>query len=234
MHVLSEHQDKGPINNSRQRLTHDLAIADTKLVTRAQFGDRRAFDLLFLKYRDRIMKLTLRYTRNWEDAEDAAQIAFMRAYRGLKSFRGDSAFYSWLHRIAINAAATMVCLRRRDESSTLRLDNAAGAELSETCQALKECDSPEALALTEEMKGIILSGIRSLCEEQSAAIMMHEFEGLSYAEVASAMSCPLGTVRSRVFRAREFLGARLRQVYENGLGRKPAPHRQTFGTQRVK
>jgi RNA polymerase sigma-70 factor (ECF subfamily) len=164
------------------------------------------------------MKLTLRYTRNQADAEDAAQIAFMRAYGGLKSFRGEAAFYSWLHRIAINSAATILGLRRREES-LFRPDTSARTEVSETSEAFKEMDTPEDLALTEEMLEVILSGIRCLCEEQSTAIIMHELEGLSYAEVASAMSCPLGTVRSRVFRAREFVDSRLRRVYEEGLGR---------------
>jgi RNA polymerase sigma-70 factor (ECF subfamily) len=220
------------LNQQEERLSSpqpppaDFMASDRTLVIRAKAGETRAFDQLVRKYRDRILKLTLRYTRNQADAEDAAQIAFMRAYRGLKFFRGDAAFYSWLHRIAMNSAATMLGLRRR-EASVFRSGTSARAELSETSEAFKELDTPEELALTEEMLEVILGGIGCLCEEQRSAIIMHEWEGLSYAEVAGAMSCPLGTVRSRVFRAREFIDNRLRHVYEEGLGRKRAARSET-------
>lgn len=200
----------------------DSTASDRSLVIRAQSGETRAFDELVRRYRGRIMKLTLRYTHNQADAEDAAQIAFMRAYGGLRSFRGEAAFYSWLHRIAINSATTILCSRRR-EWDLLRSDSSVRVEVNETTESFKELDTPEDLALTEELLEVILSGIKCLSEEQRAAIIMRELEGLSYAEVADAMSCPLGTVRSRVFRAREFVEERLRHVYEEGLGRKRPP-----------
>lgn len=224
MRLALNHQDEQL--SSLERSRKDSMASDLRLVFRAQSGETSAFDLLVRKYRERIMKLTLRYTRNRADAEDAAQVAFMRAYAGLKSFRGEAAFYSWLHRIAINAATTILDSRRR-EQSLFRPAPSAGSEASETSDAFKDMDTPEDLALTEEMLEVILSGISCLCEEQSTALVMHELEGLSYAEVADAMSCPLGTVRSRVFRAREFVDDRLRHVYEEGLGRSRAGRRQS-------
>jgi RNA polymerase sigma-70 factor (ECF subfamily) len=202
--------------------TEDSTASDRSLVIRAQSGETRAFEQLVRRYRDRIMKLTLRYTHNQADAEDAAQIAFMRAYGGLQSFRGEAAFYSWLHRIAINSATTILYSRKR-EWDLFRPDISVRVEVTETTETFKELDTPEDLALTEELLEVILSGIKCLSEEQREAITMRELEGLSYADVASSMSCPLGTVRSRVFRAREFVENRIRHVYEEGLGRKRPP-----------
>jgi RNA polymerase sigma-70 factor, ECF subfamily len=202
--------------------SEDGALNDRTLVSRAQSGEPQAFDQLVRKYHDRVMKVTLRYTRNQADAEDAAQNTFMRAYLGLRYFRGDAAFYSWLHRIAINSAATILSSRRRDES-LFRPDASAPAELKETSAFFKELDTPEELALTEEILEVVINSIRCLCEDQRTAIVLHELEGRSYAEVATAMSCPIGTARSRVFRARAVVDNRLRRIYVEGLGRASGP-----------
>jgi RNA polymerase sigma-70 factor, ECF subfamily len=169
------------------------------------------------KYRPRIMQLAMRYTRNPEDAEDVVQDTFLKAFRALRQFRGDSAFYSWLHRIAINATKTALVARRRDLSAIApTLDS---SELDEGLGVPRDFDTPEELALTEEIYHVVNTAIGKLCEELRGAILLREFEGLSYAEVASRMSCPIGTVRSRVFRAREAIDSQLRRVFDNGLSR---------------
>jgi RNA polymerase sigma-70 factor, ECF subfamily len=196
---------------------HDGALsADHALVLRAQSGDRGAFDALMRKYRHRVMQVCRRYMHNSADAEDAVQITLMKAYRGLKRFRGDAAFYSWLHRIAINSAMTLASLATRRES-LFALD----LHLEELSQALmpKALDTPEGLALADETLKVVWRAIASLCEEQRAALVLHELHGMSYADVARAMSCPVGTVRSRVFRAREAVDAKIQRVYDGGLGR---------------
>jgi RNA polymerase sigma-70 factor (ECF subfamily) len=188
--------------------------ADQALVLRAQSGDRGAFDALVRKYRHRVMQVCRRYMHNSEDAEDAVQITLMKAYRGLKRFRGDAAFYSWLHRIAMTSAMTLASLEMRRESFFV-LDH---EELSEALVP-KALDTPEGLALADETLKVVWHAIASLCEEQRATLLLHELHGKSYSEVAHAMSCPVGTVRSRVFRAREAIDAQIRRVYAGGLGR---------------
>jgi RNA polymerase sigma-70 factor (ECF subfamily) len=215
MRSLNKQEDE---QRPTERAAEHSTASDWGLVTRAQSGEPQAFDQLVRKYQDRVMKVTLRYTRNQADAEDAAQNTFMRAYRGLKHFRGDAAFYSWLHRIAINSASTILGLRRR-ERSVFRPAVPSPAEMRGASEVFKELDTPEDIALTEEIFEVVLSSIQCLCAEQRTAILLHELEGLSYAQVAAAMSCPLGTVRSRVFRARQVVDNRLRRVYEDGLGR---------------
>jgi RNA polymerase sigma-70 factor, ECF subfamily len=179
-------------------------------VARAQAGERSAFNELVRKYRHRVLKLAMRYTRNRADAEDAVQNTFIHAYCGLPHFRGDAAFYSWLHRIAVNSAKTSIALRARD-ASIFKFNTRSDDALNDASVALKELDTPEELALTEEICEAVNGAIGELCEEQRTAIVLRELEGLSYSEVASAMSCPLGTVRSRVFRAREAINAQLHQ-----------------------
>jgi RNA polymerase sigma-70 factor, ECF subfamily len=190
---------------------------DRRLVLRAQTGEQDAFDALVRKYRERVMKLSMRYTRNHADAEDAVQNAFLRAYAGLPQFRGEASFYSWLHRIAINSAKTVVSLRTRD-ASVFRFE-AWNDEVNETREVLKELDTPEELALTEEVRDAVNSAVEGLCEEQRIAIILRELRGLSYSQMAAAMGCPVGTVRSRVFRAREAIDHQLRRVFDDGLGR---------------
>jgi RNA polymerase sigma-70 factor, ECF subfamily len=195
---------------------------DRLLVRRAQSGEHRAFNLLLDKYRHRLMRLSMRYTRNRADAEDAVQETFLRVYRGLKYFRGESAFYSWLHRVAINSAKTVLSVRSRD-ASVLTVKPVSVSEICEA--AVARWDTPEKLALTEEIGHAVNAAIEALCEEQRNAILLREIEGLSYAQIASSMSCPVGTVRSRVFRAREAIDEQLRAVFDDGLGRaKPQLH----------
>jgi RNA polymerase sigma-70 factor (ECF subfamily) len=184
---------------------------DEKLVRQAQAGDGRAFNALVSKYRARIMQLTLRYARNEADAEDLVQDTFLKAYRGLLSFRGDASFYSWLHRIAINAAKTAFHVHARDA-------HVVSMEVTGSEQ-IEEPATPENLAVTDEILAAIGAAIDALCEEQRRAIVLREIDGLSYQQVAGAMSCPVGTVRSRVFRAREAIHLRLRDSFEGGLGR---------------
>jgi RNA polymerase sigma-70 factor, ECF subfamily len=191
---------------------------DRALVLRAQSGERSAFNALVRKYRHRVMKLSMRYIRNRADAEDAVQETFMKAYRGLQHFRGDSAFYSWLHRIAVNSAKTALSLRAR-HSSVFASATKNADELNDASAVLKEMDTPEELALTDEICGAVNAAIDALADEQRTAIVLREFEGLTYSQIASAMSCPVGTVRSRVFRARDAIDHQLRHVFDDGLGR---------------
>lgn len=192
--------------------------SDRRLVLRAQSGDRGAFNLLVRKYRQRVMKVTLRYMHNQADAEDTVQDIFLRAYGGLCHFRGDSAFYSWLHRIAVNSARTAHKARVRN-SRRFSVRAESGDDSAEVWSQTKDLDSPEHLAMTDEICAAVNDAIDTLCEEQRRAISLREFDGLSYAEVASAMSCPVGTVRSRVFRARQAIDFQLRRVFDDGLGR---------------
>jgi RNA polymerase sigma-70 factor (ECF subfamily) len=164
------------------------------------------------------MLLSMRYTRNRADAEDAVQNTFLKAYWGLQHFRGDAAFYSWLHRIAVNSAKTMVSLRARD-ARIFMSDTRHEADPNENSVARNELDTPEKLALTDEICNAVNAAIEGLCEEQRTAVVLREFQGFSYSQVASAMACPVGTVRSRVYRAREAIDHQVRHVFDDGLGR---------------
>jgi RNA polymerase sigma-70 factor (ECF subfamily) len=192
--------------------------SDLVLVKRVQRGDKTAFDLLVRKYQHKVVKLVLRYVRNPAEAEDIAQEAFIKAYRALPQFRGDSAFYTWMYRIAINTAKNS--LASRDRSPIAYDLDLTDPEESHGVQArLQDPDTPEGMALTEEIRGIVNSAIEGLPEELKTAIVLRELDGLSYEEIAAAMECPVGTVRSRIFRAREAIDKRLREVFEGGLGR---------------
>jgi RNA polymerase sigma-70 factor, ECF subfamily len=220
--TLSSHESKLP----RRRLPRpsDLDTAmnvksqDRVLVVRAQAGEHSAFDDLVRKYRHRVLKLSMRYMRNRADAEDAVQETFMRAYWGLQYFRGDSAFYSWLYSIAVNSAKTALLLRARHSRVFVPASGKAD-EMNENYAQAKEIASPEELASTEEVCCVVNDAIEALVDEQRTAVILREFQGLSYEQVASAMSCPVGTVRSRIFRAREAIDAQLRQVFDYGRGR---------------
>ncbi len=192
--------------------------SDLVLVKRVQRGDKTAFDLLVRKYQHKVVKLVLRYVRNPAEAEDIAQEAFIKAYRALPQFRGDSAFYTWMYRIAINTAKNS--LASRDRSPIAYDIDLTDPEGSHNLQSkLQDPDTPEGMALTEEIRGIVNSAIEALPEELKTAIVLRELDGLSYEEIAAAMECPVGTVRSRIFRAREAIDKRLREVFEGGLGR---------------
>ena len=192
--------------------------SDLVLVKRVQRGDKTAFDLLVRKYQHKVVKLVLRYVRNPAEAEDIAQEAFIKAYRALPQFRGDSAFYTWMYRIAINTAKNSLASRDRSPIA-YDLDLTDPEESHSVQTKLQDPDTPEGMALTEEIRRIVNSAIEGLPEELKTAIVLRELDGLSYEEIAAAMECPVGTVRSRIFRAREAIDKRLREVFEGGLGR---------------
>ena len=205
---------------------HDFAtnpgISDLSLVRCAQSGESRAFDRLVLKYRARVVELSMRYTRNSADAEDATQETFLKAYRGLRHFRCESAFYTWLYRIASNCARNLLKTRRRDLlNKTVEFSDHRNAGRHPT--HLRELATPEELALTADIRGMVNTALDGLSEEQRMAITLREIDGLSYRQIASAMSIPIGTVRSRVFRARDLIDHKLRRVHDGGLGRHTAP-----------
>ena len=185
---------------------------DNELVARVQGGDKSAFDLLVLRYQHRIIKLVQRYVRDHDEAMDVAQESFIKAYRALGSFRGDSAFYTWLYRIAINTAKNyLVSAARRPPE--VDLEGADGEEM-DIDDIQKDIETPESVLLTDEIKDTVIRTIQSLPEDLRVAIMLREIEGLSYEEIAEAMDCPIGTVRSRIFRAREAIDSRLKPLLE--------------------
>ena len=192
--------------------------SDLSLVQRVQRGERGAYDLLVLKYQHKVVKLVMRYLRDPADAEDVAQEAFIKAYRALPQFRGDSAFYTWLYRIAINTAKNALAARERNPVS-YELDVHGSDDSSDTIGRLKDPETPEGLALTEEIRDTVNHAIGELPEDLRTAIVLRELEGMSYEEIAASMDCPVGTVRSRIFRAREAIDRRLREVFDGGLGR---------------
>jgi RNA polymerase sigma-70 factor (ECF subfamily) len=192
--------------------------SDLSLVRRVQRGERGAYDLLVLKYQHKVVKLVMRYLRNPADAEDVAQEAFVKAYRALPQFRGDSAFYTWLYRIAINTAKNALAARERNPVS-YELDLQGSDDSSDMVSRLKDPETPEGLALTEEIRDTVNHAIEQLPEDLRTAIVLRELEGMSYEEIAASMDCPVGTVRSRIFRAREAIDRRLREVFDGGLGR---------------
>lgn len=192
--------------------------SDLSLVRRVQRGDKGAFDALVLKYQHKLVKLVMRYVRNPAEAEDIAQEAFIKAYRALPQFRGDSAFYTWLYRIAINTAKNAVVSRDRSPVE-YDLDRSNTDESYDMQGRMKDSETPEGLVLTDEIRSTVNAAIDALPDDLRTAIVLRELEGLSYEEIAAAMACPVGTVRSRIFRAREAIDRRLREVFEGGLGR---------------
>ncbi|MEX2523870.1 MAG: RNA polymerase sigma factor RpoE [Gammaproteobacteria bacterium] len=188
------------------------AETDKELVKRVQQGDKAAFDILVLKYQSRIINLVSRFVRNHADAMDVTQEAFIKAYRALPNFRGDSAFYTWMYRIAVNTAKNYLAVQSRRP-------NEADQDISEIEQiegdnALKEQATPERMLLTEEIQNTVIKAIENLPEDLRMAIMLRELEGLSYEEIAAVMECPIGTVRSRIFRAREAIDNELRPLIQ--------------------
>jgi len=183
------------------------AELDKELVLKVQQGDKAAFDLLVIKYQHRIIQLVNRYVKDPSEAQDVAQEAFIKAYRALGNFRGDSAFYTWLYRIAINTAKNYLVSRSR-RYSDYQVD-VQDAEQVENAPQLKGMDTPEYLLMNDEIVSVIKAAIEKLPEDMKMAIMLREFEGLSYEEISQAMECPVGTVRSRIFRAREAIDEKL-------------------------
>lgn len=185
---------------------------DQQLVERVQAGDKAAFNLLVLKYQHRVLKLVGRFVNDAAEAEDVAQEAFLKAYRALASFRGDSAFYTWLYRIAINTAKNaLVSSRRRPVDFDLDLQD---PEQYDRHAKLKEADTPEGVLLTEEIRSVVERAMEQLPDDLRTAIVLRELEGLSYEEIAEAMDCPVGTVRSRIFRAREAIDKKLKPLLD--------------------
>ena len=174
---------------------------DQALVERVQKGDKTAFDVLVLKYQNKIIQLVNRYVRDPDEAMDVAQEAFLKAYRAIDRFRGDSAFYPWIYRIAINTAKNhLVASSRRPPGNDI---DAQEAEQYEGAAGLKEYDTPERLILKDEIQATIARAIDTLPDDLKTAITLRELEGMSYEEIAQTMECPIGTVRSRIFRARD-------------------------------
>ena len=186
-----------------------VIATDQQLVARVQKGDSRAFDMLVLKYQHKILSLVSRYVRDADEVQDVAQEAFIKAYRSLPSFRGDSAFYTWLYRIAINTAKNhLVSRSRRPPGSDVEPEQ---AEYFESGAGLRNIETPENALFGEELKGVVTEAISALSEDLRTAITLREFDGLSYEDIADIMDCPVGTVRSRISRAREAIDVSVRK-----------------------
>ncbi|MEX0423770.1 RNA polymerase sigma factor RpoE [Providencia rettgeri] len=186
-------------------------LTDQILVEKVQKGDQQAFNLLVIKYQHKVASLVSRYVPQ-ADVPDVAQESFIKAYRAIGSFRGDSAFYTWLYRIAVNTAKNyLVAQDRRPPASDLE---ASDAENFETAGALKEISNPENLMLSDELKKVVFRTIESLPEDLRMAITLRELDGLSYEEIAEIMDCPVGTVRSRIFRAREAIDNKVQPLIQ--------------------
>jgi RNA polymerase sigma-70 factor (ECF subfamily) len=186
---------------------------DQRLVERAQGGDKQAFDLLVSKYQRKLGRLLSRFIRDPGEVEDVAQEAFIKAYRALPSFRGDSAFYTWLYRIGINTAKNYLVAMGRRAPTTTEFD-ADEAESFEDGEQLRDINTPESVLASKEIAATVQKAMEDLPDELRTAIELREIEGLSYEEIASIMNCPIGTVRSRIFRAREAIAARLRPLVD--------------------
>ena len=188
------------------------AATDQQLVAKVQKGDSRALDMLVLKYQHRIFGLISRYVHDPDEVQDVAQEAFIKAYRALPKFRGDSAFYTWLYRIAINTAKNYLVSRsRRPPGSDVDVED---AEYYASGGALHEIETPENALFGAELKAVVEAAIRDLPEDLRTAVTLREFDGLSYEDIADIMDCPIGTVRSRIFRAREAIDSRVKEQLE--------------------
>ncbi len=197
--------------------------ADRLLVQRAQQGDNRAFEMLVIKYQRRIERLIARMVRDVDLVQDIAQESFIRAYRALPQFRGDSAFYTWLYRIAVNTAKKALGDLKRDPLVTESALAGANDDDDETYRGERELSdgaTPESLLASKEIAETVNAAIEALSEDLRQAITLREIEGLSYEEIADVMNCPIGTVRSRIFRAREAIATRLRPLLDTRDGRR--------------
>ncbi|HHU95153.1 MAG TPA: RNA polymerase sigma factor RpoE [Alcaligenaceae bacterium] len=192
-------------------MSHDV---DQELVRQVQQGNKRAFDLLVIKYQRRIMRLLARMINDPAEVEDVAQETFIKAYRALPQFRGDSHFYTWLYRIAINSARNWQAAKQRRPMQLNEYENEEGETFS-PADTLTDINTPESELISRQVADTIKTAIEALPEELRNAILLREIEGLSYEEIAETMGCPIGTVRSRIFRAREAITEQLRQVRES-------------------
>ncbi|CAM2938227.1 RNA polymerase sigma factor RpoE [Vibrio rarus] len=187
-------------------------LTDQVLIDRIQNGDKQAFNLLVVKYQNKVCNLISRYVNNHSDVADVAQETFIKAYRAIPNFRGESAFYTWLYRIAVNTAKNhLVALGRRPPANDI---DAEDAEYIETGNALKEISNPENLTLSNELKEVVFDAIEALPEDLKTAMTLRELDGLSYEEIAAVMECPVGTVRSRIFRAREAVEKKMQPLLQ--------------------
>ena len=185
--------------------------SDEQLVARVQKGDKRSFDLLVLKYQHKVLALVRRYVKDHAEAEDVAQESFVKAYRAIGSFRGDSAFYTWLYRIAVNTAKNALDARKRRPASDVDIDEVEDYAFSD---ALRVEENPENLLATQDVHRVVQEVLANLPEELRRALELREFDGLAYEEIAEVMACPIGTVRSRIFRAREAIDEAIRPLLE--------------------
>ncbi len=195
-----------------QEVTSEREI-DQILVERAQAGDRQAFDQLVSKYQRKLGRLLSRFVRDAAEVEDVTQEAFIKAYRALPSFRGDSAFYTWLYRIGINTAKNFLVAQGRRAPTSTQFDSEE-AETFDSADQLRDINTPESLLMSKQIGETVNSAIDALPEELRRAIVLREIDGLSYEEIADMMSCPIGTVRSRIFRAREAVALKLRPLLD--------------------
>lgn len=186
---------------------------DQQLVERVQRGDKQAFGLLVAKYQRKLARLLSRLIRDPAEVEDVAQETFIKAYRALPSFRGDSAFYTWLYRIGINTAKNFLVSQGRRAPTTTDFDSEE-AETFEDGDQLRDINTPERLMMTRQIGDTVNAAMEALPEELKTAIVLREIEGLSYEEIATIMDCPIGTVRSRIFRAREAISERLKPLLD--------------------
>jgi RNA polymerase sigma-70 factor (ECF subfamily) len=192
---------------------------DQLLVERAQKGEQKAFDVLVAKYQRKLGRLLARFIRDPAEVEDVTQEAFIKAYRALPSFRGDSAFYTWLYRIGINTAKNYLVAQGRRAPTSTSFDSEE-AETFEDADQLRDINTPESLLHSKQIGETVNAAMEALPEELRTAIVLREIEGLSYEEIASIMDCPIGTVRSRIFRAREAVAARLKPLLDVSADRR--------------
>lgn len=192
---------------------------DQQLVERAQKGDKRAFGLLVDKYQRKLARLLSRFVRDSAEVEDVTQEAFIKAYRALPNFRGDSAFYTWLYRIGINTAKNHLMAAGRRAPTSTSVDSEEAEGLEEGGQ-LRDINTPESLLLSREIGDTVNAAMLALPEDLRTAIQLREMEGMSYEDIAQIMNCPIGTVRSRIFRAREAIAERLKPLLDTGDDRR--------------
>ena len=186
---------------------------DQELVVRVQAGDKKAFDVLVLKYQHRITSLVSRFVRDHHEAQDVTQEAFIKAYKGLKNFRGESAFYTWLYRIAINTAKNhLVSMSRRPTSSSVEMED---IDFFDDSTGIRDISDPQGELATDQIHATVEHAIDILPDELKEAIVLRELEGMTYDEIATIMDCPIGTVRSRIFRARDAIEKHLRPLVDN-------------------